>query len=122
MIELTGRKLRVTEAAKRLNVSRARIHQYIEEGRLKVERDSYSNWYLIDEDDLKHLPTGRNWREAHGVKVGDYVRLLVQPRVEGTVKKVREPDELTVECGGKAGMVVVSAWDVEYAEREEVQV
>lgn len=115
-----GRLLRVSDVARRLKVSRARVHQYIEEGRLRVQRDPYSNWYLIDEQDLENLPLGRHWRREHGVEPGDTVHLLVAPRCIGVVKEVIEPDTLVVACPGTMhGMVHVNAWDVEHAEQGE---
>lgn len=105
-----------------MKVSRARVHQYIEEGRLPVRRDPFSNWYLIDERDLNKLPLGRNWREEHGVVVGDDVRLLVAPHSEGVVKEVKRPDTLVVSCPGAPGMVHVSAWDVEKWEDKKAEV
>lgn len=109
-----GRLLSVSQVAKRLNVSRARVHQYIEEGRLPVQRAPYSNWYLIDEEDLDRLPLGRDWRDKHGIEPGDTVRLLVAPHCIGIVKEVK--DTLVIQCDGAPGMVHVGAWDVEKVE------
>lgn len=120
MKENSKRLLRVSDVARRLKVTRTRVHQYIEEGRLPVQRDPYSNWYLIDEADLKKLPLGRNWRGEHGIEPGDTVTLLVAPRCTGVVAEVKEPDVLAIECFGTPhGMVHVSAWDVRKEEPEK---
>ncbi len=103
----------VSQVAKRLGVSRARVHQYIEEGRLRAQRDPHSNWFLIDERDIEKLPLGRDWREEHGIEPADEVRLLVSPYCTGTVKEVHKPDILVVTCPKPSGIVHVSAWDVE---------
>ena len=42
----------IKEAAKRLKVGRARVQQFIEDGRLPARKDSMTGWYLIAPSDL----------------------------------------------------------------------
>ena len=43
----------VSDAAKTLGVTRARVLKFITEGRLPAQRDSLTGWYLIEATALK---------------------------------------------------------------------
>ena len=51
-INRTAGMVTIKQAAKRLKVGRARVQQFIEDGRLRAHKDSLSGWYLIDPTDL----------------------------------------------------------------------
>lgn len=43
----------VSDAAKTLGVTRARVLRFINEGRLPAQRDKLTGWFLIDAADLR---------------------------------------------------------------------